>query len=238
MSFEAQRDYYTRLLSGRSGMIFLGIYSDEGISGSKGERPGFREMMDDARNGRIDEIYTKSVSRFARNTLLFLQSVTELRSRGVRVIFEKEKIDSMSSECDLLMSIYAIVAEEERKQVCSNIRWAIRGKYESGDPALNPCRVYGYREGDNGEWVIDEQKAETVRFIYERYLDGELPKSIAGALNDKAVPIGSGKSEVWSAQRIIGILRNEKYKGDCLLQKKFVNEAGKQVPNRGERTQY
>lgn len=238
LSFAAQQDYYTKLLSGKAGMMFLGIYADEGISGSKTDRPGFTEMMNDARNGRIDEIYTKSVSRFARNTLLFLQSIIELRSYGVRVFFEKEKLDSMSGECDLLMSIYAVVAEEERKQVCSNVQWAIRKKYASGNPALNPCRVYGYMEDANGAWAEDKEQADTVRYIFKRYLDGELPRVIADELNSRGVPTDSRKSEVWKEHRILHIIRNEKYKGDCLLQKGFVNDAGKQVPNRGELTQY
>lgn len=237
-SFEAQLDYYTKLLSGKPMTVFLGVYSDEGISGSKSDRPGFNEMMNDARNGLIDEIYTKSISRFARNTLLFLRSITELRSCGVRVYFEKEKIDSMSGECDLLMSIYAVVAEEERKQVCSNIQWAIRRKYASGNPALNPCRVYGYMEGDGGAWVENKAQADIVRYIFKCYLDRELPRVIADNLNRKGISTDTKKSEVWKDQRILRIIRNEKYKGDCLLQKGFVNDAGKQVPNRGELTQY
>lgn len=238
LSFEAQQDYYTKLLSGKPGTIFLGVYADGGISGAKADRPGFQNMMEDARNGRIDEIYTKSISRFARNALLCLQSITELRALGVRVIFEKENIDSMSGECELLLSIYAGVAEEERKQVSSNIQWSIRKKYESGISTMNPCRVYGYKKGKDGAWDEEPSQADTVRFIFRRYLDGAEPGAIADELNRAGKPTDTKSSVIWKSQRIHRIIRNEKYKGDCLLQKSFINEAGKSVPNRGELAQY
>ncbi len=238
LSFESQVEYYTKLLSNRPGSIFVGIYSDEGISGSKSDRPGFAEMMEDARQGRIDVIYTKSISRFARNTLLFLEAMQELREYGVKVFFEKENIDSMSRECELLMSLYAAMAEEERKQVSSNIQWALRKKYAVGDPALDPRRVYGYRKGPDGSWEIDEGQARVVRFIYGRYLAGMLPKGIAAELNQRGVPAGGNAGKEWLQDRILRMIRNEKYKGDCLLQGTYINEAGKQVRNDGEVTRY
>lgn len=238
MSFEAQQEYYTNMLSGKPGLIFCGIYADEGISGFKDGRPGFQDMMRDARAGRIDEIYTKSISRFARNTLLFLETVRELQALGVTVYFEKENISTSSSECELLMSIYAIVAEEERRQVCSNVSWSIRRKFASGHPLINPCRVYGFREGEDGAWEIDEEQAEVIRYIFNRYVDGALPVVIAEELNANGIPTGHDHSPEWSDQRILRTLKNEKYKGDCLLQKCYVNSHGKEVQNKGVLTQY
>lgn len=237
-SFESQLDYYTKLLSEMPGTVFTGIYADKGLSGSRSDRPGFNEMMDDARNGKIDEIYTKSISRFARNTILFLKSITELRACGVRVFFEKENLDSMSGTCELLLSVYATVAEEEHKQVCSNVRWAIHKKYELGNPALNPCRVYGYTEGADGTWEENKAQADIVRQIYKRYLDGVLPKDIAEELNRSGIPTETNRRSIWKSDRIINIIRNEKYKGDCLLQKTFIDDTGKQVTNHGEQAQY
>jgi len=142
LSFEAQSEYYKTQLSNRPDCIFIGLFADEGISGCKEKRPGLDAMIRAAEEGKIDLIITKSISRFARNTLFFLKTVRTLNHLGVCVYFEKENIFSISKEGELMMSIYAVFAEEERKQVRSNVRWSIRKKYESGECLVNPSRVY------------------------------------------------------------------------------------------------
>lgn len=236
LSLEAQTEYYTQRLSSRPGYIFAGIYSDEGVSGSKEERPGLDAMMAAARDGKIDLIVTKSISRFARNTLFFLRSVRALTDLGVAVYFEKENINSMSREGELMLSLYAALAEDEREQVCSNVRWSIRRKYENGESLRNPSRVYGYKEGPDRQWLVDEAQAETVRRIYRRYLDGALPVTIADELTADGIPTDTPCP--WSAQRIRRMLRNERYKGDCVLQKSHIDEHGKQTVNRGGAAKY
>lgn len=236
LSLKAQKEYYTELLSNRPGCVFIGIFADEGISGGKEERPGFSAMMAAAAEGKIDLVVTKSISRFARNTLFFLKSVRTLTRFGVCIYFEKENVYSISKEGELMMSLYAVFAEEERKQVCGNVRWSIHKKYESGESLLNPSRIFGYSESENGGWLIDETQAQTVRRIYKRYLDGALPREIADELNTDGTPSDTGHP--WSDSRILNIIKNEKYKGDCLLQKSYIDRNGIQVKNCGEYSQF
>ncbi len=231
LSLEAQREYYMTLLSNRPDCIFIGIFADEGISGSKEERPGFDAMMRAAEEGKIDLIVTKSISRFARNTLFFLKAVRTLNDLGICVYFENENIYSISEEGELMMFLYAVFAEEERKQVRTNVRWSIRKKYEGGESLVNPSRVYGYTEGAVGEWLIEETQAEVVRRIYHRYIDGSPPAEIAEELTADGIPTDTGYP--WSDHRVLRIIKNEKYKGDCLLQKSYVDLRGIQITNDG-----
>ena len=236
LSLKAQTDYYTQTLGQNPGYEFIGVFSDFGISGSKENRPGFNSMLSAARKGEIDLIFTKSISRFARNTLLLIKAVRELRNLGVGILFEKENINTMSIAGELMLSIYGSFAEEERKQVCSNVQWSLQRQYQKGNAMINATRLYAYDKNENGELVVIEEQAEVVRFIYIRYLDGLSGQKIAVELN--AAGIYNEHGESWKGSRVLSILGNEKYKGACLMQKCFVDVNGKQKHNRGERNQY
>jgi len=235
-SLQNQIDYYNNKYSNSQHYVFVGIFSDAGISGAKEKRPGFDAMLEKAKAGGIDLIYTKSVSRFARNTLLLLETVRELKALGVGVIFEEQNINTLSSEVELMLSVLASVAEEERKSVQSNIQWMIRSNYLRGNAMLNTNRLLGYDKDDSGKLVINPKQAEIVRRIFQMYLNGLSAHRIAKLLNDEKVP--SYSSGPWYDNRILCILSNEKYIGACLMQKSFVDESGLQVRNRGERDQY
>jgi len=235
-SLQNQTEYYERKIRGNPRYAFLGIYSDAGISGSREDRPGFLAMMEAARAGLVDVILTKSVSRFARNTELLLRSVRELRTLGVGVIFEEQRIDTLSAEGELLLTILASIAEEERRSVSKNIQWSIRTGYKKGKPSNAIQRLYGFRKGKDGRIETDPEQAVVIRRIYRLYLAGETPNYIASVLNEEEVPRDIGQP--WSGQYLRRILRNERYTGDCLLQKSFVADTGRQVRNKGQMDKY
>ena len=182
-SLENQTQYYAKKISSRYDYEFVGIFSDAGISGAKESRPGFQQMMDLSRKGKIDLILTKSLSRFARNTVLLLKCVRELKSLGVAVEFEKEQINTLASEGEFLLSILASVAEEERKSVSSNIKWSFRNRYKLGDAMIDPNRLLGYDKDENGEIVVIEEQAIIVRRIFDLYLSGHSSYQIAELSN-------------------------------------------------------
>ena len=235
-SLQNQTEYYERKIKGNPRYAFRGIYSDAGISGSREDRPGFMAMMEVARAGLVDVILTKSISRFARNTELLLRSVRELRSLGVGVMFEEQRIDTLSAEGELLLTILASIAEEERRSVCKNIQWSIRAGYKKGKPSDGIQRLYGFRKGADGCIEIDPEMAEVIKRIYGLYLAGETPNYIASVLNEEEVPRDIGQP--WSGQYLLRILGNERYTGDCLLQKSFVADTGRQVRNKGQMDKY
>lgn len=235
-SLENQTEYYERKIKGNPRYVFRGIFSDAGISGSREDRPGFLAMMEAARAGLVDVILTKSISRFARNTELLLRSVRELRSLGIGVYFEEHRIDTLSAEGELLLSILASIAEEERRSVSKNIQWSIRAGYQKGKPSNAIQRLYGFRKGAEGRIETDPEQAEVVERIYRLYIAGETPNHIAGLLNEEHVP--RDVSQPWSGQCILRLLGNERYAGDCLLQKSFVADTGTQVRNKGQMARY
>ena len=235
-SLENQTDYYERLIRGNPRYIFCGIYSDTGISGIREDRPGFLAMMEAARAGQMDLILTKSISRFARNTELLLRSVRELRSLGVGVLFEEQRINTLNAEGELLLTILASIAEEERKSVYKNIQWSIRAGYQRGKISDGIQRLYGFSKSVDGRIEIDPEQAAVIRHIYDLFLHGESVNYIAGLLNEKEVPRDS--DQPWSGQYLRRILSNERYMGDCLLQKSYVADTGKQMRNKGEMDRY
>lgn len=240
-SFEAQVDYYTRYIKEHDDWSFVEVYTDEGVSGtSTKHRAGFMRMIEDAKNGKIDLIITKSLSRFARNTVDTLTTIRDLKSRNVECYFEKENIWTFDSKGELLLTIMSSLAESESKSLSDNIRWAVSKKFEQGKFSLPYKQFLGYDRGPNGEPIINEKEAETVRFIYTNYLKGFSPMTIAGLLSSKGIPTPSGRSKEWSVNTVTSILSNEKYAGNAVLQKTFCQDFlnKKIVKNTGQMTQY
>ncbi len=221
-SYENQVNYYTRYIQSKPEWEFVGLYSDEGISGlNTKKRDGFRQMVEDALNGKIDLILTKSISRFARNTVDSLVTIRQLKEKGVEVYFEKENIYTLDSKGELLITIMSSIAQEESRSISENVTWAKRKNMERGKVSMSYGHFLGYEKGEDGKPQIVEKEAEVVRRIYNLYLDGKSVREIARILTTGEVPTPSGKNCNWSVSTIMSILRNEKYKGDALLQKVY-----------------
>lgn len=235
-SLRNQAEYYEQRLSTNLQYQFVGIFSDSGISGSKENRPAFQKMIEKAKAGKIDLIYTKSISRFARNTLMLLKTVRELKSIGVGIIFEEQNINTLSAEGELMLSVLAGIAEEERRSVRTDIQWSIQRRYQRGEVMIDTNRLLGYGKDESKNLIIIPEEAEIIRQIFRLYLSGVSAYRIAQILNEQKIP--GYKSNPWNSQRILSILSNEKYVGSCLMQKSYVNENDKQVMNHGQRAKY
>ena len=239
-SYEAQVDYYTRYIHGKDEWTFVEIYADEGISATNTKRrDGFKRMIADALNGKIDLIITKSVSRFARNTVDTLTAVRQLKEKGVEVFFEKENIYTLDSKGELLITIMSSLAQEESRSISENVTWGQRKRFSDGKVSLPYKHFMGYCKGKNGLPEIVEEEAAIVRRIYSLYLEGKSPAAIARLLTEEGIATPGGKVN-WRPNAVISILTNEKYKGDALLQKKFTVDFlnKKQKINEGEVPQY
>ena len=174
-SYIKQKEYYTKLINSKEGWQMAGIYADEAITGtSRIHRKEFNRMIDDALHGKIDYIVTKSISRFARNTVDTLECVRQLRqlSPPVGIFFEKEHIDTLDTAGELFLTILSAMAQDESRSIGDNVRWSIQKNFQQGKPTINLERMLGYDMGENGEWVINEEQAETVREIFGLYLCG------------------------------------------------------------------
>lgn len=239
-SYEAQVDYYTNYISNRADWVFVGIYTDEGISGTnRKHREGFNSMVKDALDGKIDLIITKSVSRFARNTVDSLTTVRELKDAGVEVYFEKENIWTFDSKGELLITIMSSLAQEESRSISENVTWGHRKRFSDGKVSIPFGNFLGYDRGPDGNLVVNKEQAKIVKKIYRYFLEGNTPYRIAKMLTEEGIPTIQGKKK-WSAGPVKNILTNEKYKGDALLQKSFtVNFLTKEKKiNEGEIPQY
>lgn len=239
-SYEEQVEYYTYYIKERSDLKFAGVYTDEGITGtSTKRRTGFKRMVADALDGKIDLIITKSVSRFARNTVDLLSTIRLLKEHGVEVYFERENISTFDSRGELLLSIMASVAQEEAHSVSENCKWGQRERFSKGKVTVPFKRFLGYDRGENGELVVNEKQAVTVRRIYDDFLSGKTPYAIAKALTAEHIPTPGGK-EVWSKNVVKSILTNEKYKGEAMLQKVYTVDylTKEKRKNNGEVTRY
>lgn len=220
-SYESQMRYYTEYISSRSDWEFVKMYSDEGISGTNTKlRVGFQSMIEDALAGKIDLIITKSVSRFARNTVDSLTTVRQLKEVGVEIYFEKENIWTLDSKGELLITIMSSLAQEESRSISENVTWGLRKQFAEGKVHFPYTNVMGFEKGDNGEIVVNQEEAKTVRYIFQQALLGKTPYSIAKDLTQQGILSPSGKNH-WSSVTIKRMLRNEKYKGDALLQKTY-----------------
>lgn len=239
-SYEAQVDYYTKYIQERADWDFVCIYTDEGISAvSMKRREGFKRMIEDALSGKIDLIVTKSVSRFARNTVDSLTTVRQLKEKGVEVYFEKENIFTFDSKGELLISILSSLAQEESHNISQNVTWGHRKRFADGKLLMPYKRFLGYEKGEDGNPKIVESEAKIVRLIYRIFMEGMTASAISKHLANLNI-LSPGGRPTWQVATVESILTNEKYKGDALLQKKFTVDflTKKQKYNEGEVPQY
>ena len=239
-SYEAQVDYYTRYIQANPDWELVEVYADEGISGTNTKkRKNFNRMIEDALAGKIDRIVTKSVSRFARNTVDTLTTIRKLKDKGVGVFFEKENIDTLDSKGELLITIMSSLAQEESRSISENVTWGWRKRIADGKVTVAYSHFLGYEKGEDGTMQIVEDEAKIVRQIYGMFLDGKTPSGIAARLTRQGIPSPAGK-EKWQSSTVKSILTNEKYKGDALLQKTFTVDflQKKKKANEGEVPQY
>ena len=239
-SYEAQVDYYTKYILSKPEWEFVKVYTDEGISGtSTKHREGFKEMIADALAGKIDLIVTKSVSRFARNTVDSLVTIRQLKEAGVECYFEKEGIYTFDGKGELLITIMSSLAQEESRSISENITWGQRKRFADGKVSMPYKRFLGYRKGSDGLPEIVPEEADIVRVIYGLFLEGKTQAGIARHLESLGILSPTGGTH-WSTTTITSILTNEKYKGDAILQKTFTVDflQKKMKLNEGEIPQY
>ena len=239
-SLQAQQEYFTEYIQRHPGWGFAGMYSDDGISGlSIRERDGFNSMVTDALDGKIDLILTKSLSRFARNTVDALTTIRSLKAAGVAVYFQKENINTMDSTGEFLITLMSSFAEEESRSISENVTWGQRKRFSDGKVSIPYGQFLGYRKGADGLPEIVPEEAEIVKRIYREFLQGKSTNAIATMLTEEGIPT-PGKKIVWQRATVESILRNEKYKGSALLQKSFTVDflTKKTKINEGEVPQY
>lgn len=239
-SYENQINYYTNYINSNSKYELAGIYADEGISGTDTKkRKEFKRMINDCEKGKIDRVIVKSISRFSRNTLDCINYIRQLKDLGIGITFEKENIDTMQASGELMLTIMSSLAQDESRSISDNCTWGIRRRFEQGRVSVNTKKFLGYDRGKDGNLVINEEQAQTVRLIYEKYLSGRNYFSIARELNEAQIPGWNGKVN-WMASTIEKMLYNEKYKGDALLQKTFTENylTKKRSKNEGQLAQY
>ena len=239
-SYTAQKTYYTQLIDGNPEWEMAGIFADEGLSGtSMKKRTEFNRMIAACKRGRIDMILTKSLSRFARNTVDCLEVVRILRTQGIGVIFEKENINTLTESSEFLITLFSGFAQAESESLSRNVLWGKQKSMEAGNVSFQYKKLLGYQKGADGKPEIVPEEAETVRRIYRSYLRGASLGAIERELSAEAVPTAEGVKG-WSRQVIRNILTNEKYIGDALLQKTYITDCiSKKVrKNNGERPMY
>lgn len=237
-SLENQISSYERSLKANPEYEFIGVFADQGISGFSRNRPEFQRMVQMAKEGQIDLIITKSISRFARNTAVLLETVRELRLIGVAVYFEEQNINTLSGDGEVMLTVLASFAEEESRNVSENRKWSIRKKFERGEYMINTERFMGYDKDEFGELVINPKEATAVRFFADMYLLG-VGSSRLGQLADfLGIPSVTGGK--WTGGSLMGMFKNEKYKGDFHLQKYYTPEdkRNQTVRNHGEVQSY
>lgn len=237
-SIELQKDYYENYIREQSNWQFAGVYVDYGSRVRIDKRTEFQKIIQKAVNGEIDCIITKSISRFSGNTVDMLQTILLLKEKGVTVWFEKENIRSTDENIELLITIHTMLAQEEIRNMSENIQWGFKRRFEQGVTLNNYKYFYGYDVVD-GELVVNEQQAEVVRNIFDWYLQGMSLGQIKRRLEENQIKTASGKS-VWSKSVIQEMLCNEKYMGNCMLQKYFTEDflTGKKAKNTGQRDRY
>ena len=218
-SLENQTIHYRNKIESNSDYEFAGIFADRGCTGTKDNRPEFQKMMSLCRAGALDLILVKSVSRFARNTTIVLEYVRELKALGVEVRFEDQNIKTLTQDGELMLTVLSAFAEEESRSVSENIKWRVRKKFEKGELIINTKRFLGYDKDVYGDLVINQKEAKIVRRIFEEYLSGKGSFIIAKELNKEHISTVTGAK--WHDTTVLEILKNEKYKGDAILQKYY-----------------
>ena len=235
-SLSAQVSYYQKMIADHPDWEFVEVFSDRGITGTKENREGFQAMLTACREGRVDIVLAKSITRFARNTVILLETVRELKKLGIDIHFEEEHIETLSSKGELMISILAARAQEESRSASENQLWRIKKSYEKGIPVTGNC--LGYRMVDH-QFLIDEDEEQIVLRIFSMYLSGMGSTAIAKKLTEDGVKNRFGEVK-WVPSGIARILRNEKYRGDLKLQKTFVADhiSKRIVENHGEKASY
>lgn len=238
-SYAAQVEYYTNKIQSNPLWEFVGVYADEATTGTKVKgRDEFQAMIEACEDGEIDLILTKSVTRFARNTVECIQTIRNLKDRGVGICFEKENINTLTEKSELLLTLLASIAQGESEDISGNNRWAVEKRFKDGTFTIG-TPAYGYRKDDAGRLIVEEREAEVVRWIYETYLNGKGVHLIAKELNEKGIPTIRNSQE-WKDNAVKDILSNPVYAGNCLQQKTYTET---QFPfirkrNNGQRNQY
>lgn len=239
-SYEVQKNYYTEKINSEPKWKLVGIFADKGITGTSAfKRDEFQKMIRMCKRKQIDMIITKSISRFSRNTVDCLNYVRMLRQLDVDVFFEEQGIHSKDAGAEFYITIYGSIAQSESENISANVRWGIQQRAKEGKVHFAYSRFLGYKEGPDGKPMIDEEQADTVKFIFNEYLLGSSLADIAKSLTAKGIKTPSGKSG-WNGSTVRTILSNEKYKGDALLNKTYISDciSKKVKKNNGERPMY
>ena len=235
-SYEAQMAYYKAYIENREDWEFVGMYSDEGISATNTKkRDGFKQMIEDALAGKIDLIITKSVSRFARNTVDSLSTIRKLKEKGVEVYFEKENIWTLDAKGEMLLTIMSSFAQEESRSISENTTWGKRKQFADGKGAVAYSRFLGYDK----DFEINEEEAKIIRLIFRLFISGKTFYGVAQEMERRGIPSPAGRRK-WYASTVKSIITNKKYKGDALLQKQYTTDflQKKRKKNEGEIPQY
>lgn len=223
-SYEMQVEHYREFISRNNDWELVEIYADDGISGTNTKkRENFNRMIDDCMAGKIDKVVTKSISRFARNTIDCLKYVRKLREKNIEIYFEKENIKTLEASGELLLTIMASLAQQESASLSQNVKLGLQFRYQEGKVQVNHNHFLGYTKDEQGNLIIDEAEAAIVRRIFREYMDGYSLKDIADGLERDGIKTG-GKKTKWYLSTVQGILKNEKYMGDALLQKTITTD--------------
>ena len=239
-SYEVQKKFYTEKINKEPKWSMVGVFADKGITGtSVKKRDEFNRLMRMCKQGKVDLILTKSISRFARNTVDCLKYTRMLKELGVDVLFEEQGIHSIQPGAEFYITIYGSIAQSESENISANVRWGKLESAKAGKVPFQYSKMLGYRKGEEGKPEIDPEQAVIVKRIYERYLAGQSYQTIADGLNADCIPTPSGKG-IWNGERISSILKNEKYKGDAILNKTYIKDCltKKSVVNHGERPKF
>lgn len=236
LSYENQVNYYTTFINENPLYEYAGIYADEGISATNTKkRDEFKRMIADCRAGKIDMIITKSISRFARNTLDCLNYVRGLKELGIGIIFEKENINTLDAKGEVLLTILSSLAQDESRSISENSTWGIRRRFEKGQHKMSTKRFLGYDTDEEGKLVINRKQAQIVNRLYSEFLNGKTVDYIKRIFEREGVKNWDGGTK-WQATTLQSMLENEKYKGDAILQKSYTTDflTKKRVQNKGE----
>ena len=235
-SLENQEQHYREMITANPMYEFAGIYSDQGISGYREARPGFQKMMEDARAGKIDLIITKSISRFARNTVTVLKSARELKGMGVGIFFELQGINTLSGEGELMLTILSAFAQAESEGASENAKLTNLRKFKQGIPAVRVGKCYGFSQDSNGDIILDAEQAFVVGKMYQLAADGVWVGRITEYLNSRGYRTAAGNR--WTDSAVSRVLHSEIYKGGVMMQKTYLDADRVRHKNTGQRDRW